>query len=233
MKSVGQSLGRQSRLDWNEAWKQMSNFQIERRTGRRGLQTKEERKTNWIIWMSSDHRGNLHSGEVRKSSARWKTEQMINYFRVTESNKSCRSTANARNWLGCHVRTRHNQEWMWESGRRRKSFGGSMNRQDPQPFAPCLLLIQDAQRKEDAQKRKRAQVRSWELEEPWVPGTSIPSPKTAGGGEKGGKKCSGGTEKQVEVRGSVQLGGEGGMPGGQGLDPELLKEGMRSMVGRG
>lgn len=31
----------------------------------------------------------------------------------------------------------------------------------------------------------------------------------------------------------MQLGGEGGMPGGQGLDPELLKEGMRSMVGRG
>lgn len=66
-----------------------------------------------------------------------------------------------------HVRTQHHQEWMWEPGRRRKSFGSSMeeeegeagqekglrsstNRRDPQPFAPCLLLIQEAQRNDDA-----------------------------------------------------------------------------------
>lgn len=48
----------------------------------------------------------------------------------------------------------------WGEAGQEKGLGSSGNRREPQPFAPRLLLPQEAQRKEDAHKRKRAQVRS-------------------------------------------------------------------------
>lgn len=56
----------------------------------------------------------------------------------------------------------------WGEAGQENRLGSSRNSRDTQLFAPYLLLIQAAQRKEDAWKG--AQVRSRELEELWVLG---------------------------------------------------------------
>lgn len=124
--------------------------------------------------------------------------------RLKESNKSCRSAKGTRlqrcpckELVGLSSQNHH--EWVWESGRRRKSFESRVKEEE------------DGER---LGKRKQQQQEG-------SPAMSVPDPGsskkgrcskeegstgkalTAGGavGAWREKKCSGGTEKQVEVRG--------------------------------
>lgn len=61
----------------------MSNFQIGKKTGRRGLQTEEERKTNGIIWMT---REGICAVE-RRGRAVLGGKQQVKHFGVVERAK--------------------------------------------------------------------------------------------------------------------------------------------------